>query len=151
MKEDSKTFKEFVNQMVIKSKDFLEFTKLFYPEYKYVKLEFYELDSDEYRYPVFKWSVDFSPSDKNVIVFRGYFKDEKYKLYNNETNEIELDGDSYEVNDYINQERFNHLSQEDIDRVYNAVGYEFDKCREWIKEVDGFKLVFLPDDRYQLV
>lgn len=148
IKEDEETFKNFVNEMVLKSDDFLKFINLFDEECNFVSLSFYELDSDEYDYPVFKWSVNFSPSDKNIIRFGGYSKEDLYKVTNTKTKELVVVGNYYEINDHINQKEFEHLTQKDVNELFDSEHYQFDKCKEWIKEIDGFELIFEPDESY---
>lgn len=142
MKDDQLTFKEFVREMVDKSKDFLSFVQKFDQSAKAVHIAFYELDSDSYEYEVSKWSVEFSPSKKASIEFSGYYIDTIYVVTNKETQQFEFRGDFYEINDYINSEKFKDLTQQDVQRLYSLKTYKFDKCLEWIGYIEGFDITF---------
>lgn len=145
MKDDRDTFNKFINEMLEKVESFKNFVKLFDEELVGVSLRFYELDGDDYGYPVAKWSVEFSGTLKNEICFSGYSIVNMYKLINNETNSVEFEGNYFELSDYINSDKFSHLTQEDLENLYRTEGYEYDKCKDWVGSINGFELSFNPD------
>ena len=146
MKEDKETFVSFVNDMISKSPDYLKLVNVFDPEIKFIQIDFYELDGDEYDYPVFRWGVEFSPKwDKNLILFRGYNLNDIYRLENNDTKLIDIEGDYDAIIDFVNQEKFQNMSQEEIDIMYTTHVQQIDHISEWIGNIEGFECNFEPD------
>lgn len=151
MRDDETTLLAFVAEMVAKKEEFLTFTNSFRDvdeQYKGVRIEFYELDADNYGYDVAKWSVKFEADVQDKLVFRGYYVETFYKLINQKTGNIELKARGEDIYDYVNSEKFAQVTQEEVDELFATEDYQFDKCKTWLEGKFSIPMVFDPCPTY---
>lgn len=146
MRDDKETFLSFVADMMEKKGKFLELVHLF-AEANGVKMEFYELDGDNYGYDVAMWKVTFVPSEEDQLVFSGYYTETMYQLFHGLSKEIACDGNYETIDAYMNSGEFDHLSQEEFEKAYELKTYEFDKCAAWTNDLTTIKKEFKPSEK----
>lgn len=144
IKDEKEPFIKLVYEMLEKRLEFLKFVDLF-DSYKGVEIVFYQLDSDDYGYSVSRWKITFKPSNKDKVIFKGYYEETLYRLLEISSNEVRFDGEYSAILDYINSEKFSHLSQQEFDKIYKFECYKFDKFKEWSKEICSVPIEHIPD------
>ena len=141
MKEEKETFIKFVSRVYDKKEQYLSLINALEEDedyfYKGLELAFYELDSDEYDYPVHSWSVEFSPRKEkgDKFLFRGYGLEETHHLVNLKTSETEYSGNNEDYHEYINgRTDIDSMTVKEVNETYDVKTTFHDKIEEWLKD-----------------
>lgn len=139
------SIKVLVDDTIKKSKLYLEFLQNFELKEEFVNITFKALDeerSEDSHNIMIKWEITFEPSNENVIEFKGYNRSIIYELINKKTNETIFKGNYYAINDFVNNEKFEKYSQEDLDREFKTDSYIIDEIEECVGNIFNFKTFF---------